>query len=239
MTANRTAVNGLVLWLFGMAAGIFLCQSGYAYELQGRQWFAPYLVSYNPQDCPEDMLDDLVWFIDSLWFLNNLDIRFDGLSDSGDVRDGINTVFCSDDFRKQVEISQFEHTDDIVNGRFHSWFRGEVMVECDVRISPAGDLTRATLWHELTHCLGLSHVLNLDSLMNIFLTDPEMGLHIDDIAGLCFLYDCDAVVVDYLGNAYIPKALTFSRPGCFEGRLMISNGMYRARQVSEIRCSKE
>ena len=237
MQDSRKAVNSLILWLFGMTVGIFICQTGYSFELSGRSWNKPYLIYFNPDECPEGLLDILIETIDTLSYF--IEISYEGLTDTEDDRDNINTVFCSDNFAQATYLEpgvQYE-VDDAALGRAHTWFIKPWVIEVDIWINPdVGDFLKLTTEHEFGHALGLGHVFNINALMNLIIISKDLSWYIYDIAGLCALYPCDAVVVDYLGNGYIPKAIIFSRPECFEGRLMAGNGLYEAKQVNQVGC---
>ena len=238
MQDSRKAINGLIIGLLWLTLGIFLCQSGYTYELSGRSWNKPYLVYFNPDECPEDLLDILKETIDSLSYF--MDISYEGLTDGEDNRDNINTVFCSDNFSQKLIYLEpgIEYAEDYTAlGRAHTWFITPNIIEVDIGINPdVGEELRLVLEHEFGHALGLSHVINPLALMNFILINKELSWYIDDIAGLCALYPCDAILVDWKGNGYIPKALIFGRSECFEGRLMAGRGLYEARQVNQVKC---
>ena len=170
MTAKRTAVNGLVLWLFGMAVGIFLCQSGYAFEPTGQKWNKDYVWEMG-QGC--SVLVELFMPIAlepySRWVDSS---KGDDFFDTPSIDDNKSVVYCSSAPVGANDITERHDgvgSDWAVSGnarwRFSSTYN--LTIECDIWIyedAPLFSILKI-LRHELGHCFGLFHSDNENAIM--------------------------------------------------------------------------
>lgn len=204
MTAKRTAVNGLVLWLFGMAVGIFLCQSGYAFEPTGQKWAKEYVWELGG-DC--SVLVELFMPVALASYGRWIDYsRGDDFFDVPSIRDDKSTVYCSD--APVITEKSEEINGDWMSSGNAKWrwpITQNLTIECDIWIAQdAFPLTiLKILRHELGHCFGLGHSDIEDAIM--YHAPSGNRLHVDDMAGMATVYGDCAIQIDRDGNKFMPR----------------------------------
>lgn len=198
--------------------------------------FKTIVYGFNPNNCYDELQADVFDYVDRLSYF--VDFEYAGEVVERNARDNIWTIFCGDRPLDETTAPSGETFIEIqaINGTSFCWMIGTAMFECDFWISP--DASRTTVAHELTHGLGIAH--DLTPLSSSLMAAPRMRIDtlwsIDDLNGLCYLYGCNDVLVDFDGNVLLPSVILFNDLICLEGELRNARGGYTARNVNEIDC---
>jgi len=215
----------LILLVLGFA-GIYI-EKVFAYETyEGSPYWHDELRYYIDSSCPDP--DSIVEAFETIEGLtDNLKTRFiSGTQGGQDSFNGLNHVFCDDDFSNQLLYVPFgltlaveELTDVVTNstlGRAHIWWRGDEIIEADIQLRTDADFH--TKLHEVGHAVGCRHTRDIRALMYALRLSIQ-DIHYDDLRCLDELYTIKDPVEDNHGNLYIPRASRLGSDESFWGVL--------------------
>ncbi len=192
---RRKNFNNLIVIVLAIFFEIFTLDA-FAFVWSETEWNnnRPNPVKYriNATGAPKGFQSEVINAFNTWNKVISADIAFvfDGLTNSGYIRDSINTISWSvlNPFREQDTLAQTNRTS-----------VGRMLIEADIQFdgsenysttgfSNSVDIQSVAL-HEIGHFLGLNHSLTKPSVMLPYYSGVQRNLYQDDIDGIKFIYD--------------------------------------------------
>lgn len=204
--------------------------SSSAYELTGFSLGSTYRWKFNFDSCREETFDETVRAFDMFDHFNPT--NYLGGTRASPGLDRSSVIYCGQIFDDAIQdlppgigydsedLTLGSGSANFTIGRAHWWYdlgTGRI-VECDIQIVDFIGGWETALKHEIGHCYGLAHSRDPGALLYQYAGAGE-SLHVDDLAGLCAMYECEEAIVDYEGSLFIPKVRRFDSEDCYQGRV--------------------